>query len=497
MLTKFLDAVNCNSPSAAGSLLAAGPNGITPLWFLFLILAAAAFQAQTRWLTRFNIFTVFLVGMFVRYGIAVPLSDGVNPASGTHTPITSSQLVEYYVAVLITYIGVFVGAYAVYRWLRWPRFLPAWPQWADSRLLFAAAALTLGIVLLVWVVLPWRDFLVGLLEAGHLQALAARLHRVSYGEATLYSTSGLNYLGSFARFAIMPALLWTLYFHRSRSRLIHALFWVGIALLALIGFSSGQKYPELLLVVGFVIARLLLAGAPSIFNWKTILAGLILAFGLIPFLYHFQFPQWSYGDIMNGTIFRLTVEYSRVAQLRFIFYPDLHPYLLGTSSFVIRAGAHLLRINTGDAVSPETYIPSHSPCVGPNYGGTWNAGFFADAWADFAWPGVIVAAIMVGVILATIHRWYESGPKGPLQMGTYTAVCISALYLTDVALLTASWTYGLLSSFLVYWALGALGARRRKTQVQGESHAPPGSPAAIAGTGTSNPLTGFESRQQE
>lgn len=458
----LLDTVDCNGPaSAAGSLLAAGPNAIAPLWLLFVVVAAVAFQTQTRWLTRFNIFTVFLGALIVRYGLFVPASDGINPASGSHTPITSTQLVEYYVAIVITYCGVFVGAYAVYHWLRLPRFLPARPEWADNRVLIGAAALTLGVVLLVWVVLPWRDFLVGLLQAGHMQQLAARLHRVTYGEATLYSKSGLNYVGSFARFAIMPVVLWTLYFHRSRSRMIHGLFWFGMVALAVIGFSSGQKYPELLLVVGFVIARLLLAGTPSIFNWKTIVAGLVFVFGLIPILYHFQFPQWSYMDIINGSVFRLTVEYSRVAQLRFIFYPDLHPYLLGTSSFVIRAGAHLLHINTGNAESPETYIPSHSACVGANYGGTWNAGFFADAWADFSWFGVIAAALAVGVILATIHRWYESGPKGPLQMGTYTAVCISALYLTDVALLTASWTYGLLSSFLVYWVLGAVSLKLR------------------------------------
>ncbi len=422
-----------------------------------------AFQTQTRWLSRFNIFTVFLVGLFVRYGFAVPESDGINPASSTQTPISTLQLQEYYVAIVATYVGVFVGTYVVLHWKRWPRFLPAFPTWADARFLIAAAAVTLAVVLLVWVILPWRDFLVGVLEAGHLQQLAARLHRVTYGEATLYSTSLVNYAGSFARFAIMPALLWTLYFHRQRSRVIHGLFWFGLGSLLLIGFASGQKYPELLLVVGFVVARILLAGGPSVFNWKTIVAGLVVVFALIPFLFHFQEPTWSYGDILNGTLFRSTVEYSRVAQLRFIFYPDRHPFLLGTSSFVVRAVAHVVHINPGDAESPETYIPNHSPCVGANYGGTWNAGFFADAWADFSWVGVVVAAVLAGVILAVIYRWYESGPKGPLQMGTYTAVCISALYLTDVALLTASWTYGLLSSFLVYWALGLLTRRWGKT----------------------------------
>jgi hypothetical protein len=462
----LLDNTTCGSPPAAGSLLAAGPNPIFPLWIGFLILAAAAFQWQTRWLTKFNIFTVFLVGLFVRYGIAVPLSDGINPSSSAHIPISSTQLLEYYVAVVLTYVCVFAGAFAAYRWMRKVRLPITLPEWADSRVLIAASVAVLGLVLIVWVALPWKDFLAGLLKEGHLSQAAARLQRVAYGDVTLYSSSALNYAGSFARFALMPVLLWTLYFHRARSRIIHGLFWFAFAMLALIGIASGQKYPELLLIVGFVIARLLIAGAPSVFNWKTIMAGVILIFGAVPLLFHFQQPTWSYMDLVNGTIFRLTVEYSRVAQLRFIFYPALHPYLLGSSSFVLRGFAHVLHINTGDAVSPEIYIPAHSPCVGPNYGGTWNAGFFSDAWADFSWPGVIIASLVAGAILATIHRWYESGPKGPMQMGTYTAVCISALYLTDVALLTASWTYGLLSSFLVYWTLGALTTRLRRPQPQ-------------------------------
>jgi hypothetical protein len=56
----------------------------------------------------------------------------------------------------------------------------------------------------------------------------------------------------------------------------------------------------------------------------------------------------------------------------------------------------------------------------------------------------------VGIIVALIHRWYLRSGEGPLQMGTYVALCLSALYVTEVALPTALWTFGLLSGFLVY-----------------------------------------------
>ncbi len=64
--------------------------------------------------------------------------------------------------------------------------------------------------------------------------------------------------------------------------------------------------------------------------------------------------------------------------------------------------------------------------------------------------GVILASILAGIIVMLIHRWYLSSPQGPLQMGMYTALCMSVMSLTEVALLTSLWTYGLLSGFLVY-----------------------------------------------
>jgi hypothetical protein len=440
------------------------PNIYAPLWYLFLIAVGVYLERRTHWFTRFNVFTVFLVGMFVRYGIAVPFSDGVLPSSSTHTPISQDQLLSFYGALIVTYLGIVVGVELVHRLrdrLPKPPFLASPPS-AETRALVVVAGVVMAIVGVVWILLPWRDFAAGLLQAGHLAQLAARLQRVTYGNATLYSNSAVDYVGSFARFAIMPAAVWVLYFHRAQSRVVHALFWVGLVMLALIGFASGQKTPELLLVIGFVVARLLIAGAPGIFNWKTVVGAVVFVFGLVPALYHFQASSWTYPQLTFGTVYRFTIEYSRVAQLRFVFYPNLHPFLYGTSSFVVRALARLGGVHLSGE-SPETYIPTHIASVGANYGGTWNAGFFADAWADFGWPGVIVAAIAAGMILAFIARWYEDSPRGPLQMGVYTAVCVSSLYLSEVALLTASWTFGLLSSFLVYWLLTYFPARQQKS----------------------------------
>ncbi len=440
-------------------------NPIAPVFFVFLAVMAWAFQVRTQWITRFGIFSALLIAMFVRYGIAVPFSDGVNPAV-THIAITSFQLAEYYASVVLVYVFMFAGVLAVDH--VWPRGRQAGSgNVAAKGTLVAVAGLITAVVVLAWVIIPWRDFIDGIfsLIPGHTMS-SYRAHRVQYGDATLYSSSIFTYIGSFVRFALAPAALWILYFHRKRSNLLAAMFWFLLAVLLAIGVLSGQKLPAILLLIGFGIAVVIEAGRPSIVNWRFAAVAVAFVLVLTPALYLIQYPGSGYGAVLNLTFFRLAEEYSRVAQLRFVFYPDIHPFLHGLSSFVLRGAASLVGISTGDAQSPETYIPTHSPGAGASYGGTWNAGFFADAWADFGFLGVSGASLLIGIVVRLIDRWYSSSGQGPLEMGAYTALCISAIYVSEVATLTAIWTFGLGSVFIVYAALRLPDWLKRNSRVK-------------------------------
>jgi hypothetical protein len=435
-------------------------NPVAPVFFLYLIVMGWLFQRRTQWVTRFGIFTTLLGALFVRYGVAVPFSDNVNPAV-THIAIKPERLVDYYVAVVMSYAGIYIGVCLLdFVWgthklarvrAKFGGLRTVSPTWE----LALVAGLITAVVLAAWVVIPWKDFVNSIYSfvPGHTSA-AYRQHRVQYGNDTTYLNSGFAYLGSFARFALAPVVLWILFFHRKRSRLLNVMFWLLLTTLFVIGFLSGQKLPEILLVGGFVVALLIQRGRPSLLEWRlsgivvASVAGFILVIG--PALYHLQYPEGDYATVLQLTVYRLTEEYSRVAQLRFVFYPDLHPYLNGMSSFILRGAAHLIGLDTSSAQSPEIYIPSHSPGAGPSYGGSWNAGFFADAWADFGFVGVAAASILVGVIVRAIDRWYVASGRGAVEMGVYTAVCISALYVSEVATLTSLWTYGLGSAFLIY-----------------------------------------------
>jgi oligosaccharide repeat unit polymerase len=228
-----------------------------------------------------------------------------------------------------------------------------------------------------------------------------------------------------------------------------------------IGLLSGQKQPALLLLVGFAVALLIQRGRPSILSWRLAVAALAILFVIAPVLFLVQYPTLDYSVALQSTLYRLTGEPSRVAQLRFIFYPDIHPYQNGLSSYILRSFASLLGIDTSSAASPETYIPASSPGILPTNTTSWNAGFFADAWADFGFVGVAAASFMVGFLVRAIDRWYAASGKGAVEMGVYTAVCISAFYMSEVGTLTALWTYGLGSAFLLYWLLRLLSPKRK------------------------------------
>jgi hypothetical protein len=459
-------------------------NPIAPVFFVYLGIIAWLFQRRTQWLTRFGVFTVLLGGLFVSYGVAVPFSDGVNPTL-TYIAISPERLADYYVAVFMAYAGIYLGMWAL-DVLRTGRERTQVGTVAATDVLAVGAALIIAIVFIAWIVIPWTDFVQGISSflPGH-SAADYRLHRIQYGAQTTNFGSAFGYIGSFTRFALAPVMLWILFFHRKRSRLLSAMFWLLFAILLVIGLLSGQKQPALLLIVGFAVALLIQRGRPSILSWRLAAVALVLVGVVAPTLYLAQYPTLDFAAAIQLTLYRLTEEPSRVAQLRFIFYPDIHPYLNGLSSYILRGFATLLGIDTNAAQSPETYIPASSPGVGPNYGGTWNAGFFADAWADFGFVGVTAGSFAVGFLVRAIDRWYSASGKGAVEMGVYTAVCISALYVSEVGTLTALWTYGLGSAFLMYFLLKLLRFERKPLETlvplnprwtgvpQGSSHTDP------------------------
>jgi oligosaccharide repeat unit polymerase len=429
------------------------------LWIVFVVGVAVVLELRTRWISRFSIYTALIAPFMIRYGPLVPLADDVNPQV-TGVAIDPTAMNNYYLGLAVMYVALTAGIFLV---TSLPgRGEPVEPRRSEANhgLLHVLAILTIAALALVWVVLPWQDFVEGfgaIFSPDRTGALY-RLHRTVYGSTTEYSTSALNYLGNFVRFAVAPVVLWILYADGG-SRRSRRLAWILLGLLGMIGLLSGQKLPAIVLLLGFWIAVRVRDDRGKWFTKRVAFGAVGFVLVLLPGLYYLQYPTQNYPELVGAGVFRLTAEYSRVAQLRFEFYPNIHPYLSGLNSFIVRGFVTLLGGDTRGVVPPELYLPSVTPGNGPNYLGTWNAGFFADAWADFGWVGIAVEAFAVGFWVALVHRWYQRSTKGPVETGTYVAVCLGVIYLSEVSLLTAGWMHGVVSSFVVLALLRILPAR--------------------------------------
>jgi hypothetical protein len=418
-------------------------------WYAFLALMAYLFQRQTKWLTQFSIFTPFLIALFMRYGVAIPFSNDVN-ATNTHYPVSESVLASYYLATAFTYIAVLVGVSSVGVVLR--RYGTAIvAARTEPRALAGAFTIVLIVVWVAWIILPWQQFVhaYSQLFAPLHSAVDYRSYRIDYGQSTNFSASVVNYAGAVARFGLLPAITWILWFHR-RHRAAMFGFVLAFGTLIVIGVLSGKKMPALVTVAGLLVAWQL--GRRYRGQWLSVrlaLAVIALVAIVVPTLYGLQYPLLSYGDRLTLGLFRLTSEYSRVGQLRFALYPDVHEFLYGRGSFVIGTLLSVINPTAPSQLPPETYIPL--ALLGPGYGGAWDSAFYTEAWADAGWVGVIAVGLMVGAYLEAVDQWFRRRRNSPIALGLYTALCLSVLSLTDVSLTTALWTYGAGSGFIVYW----------------------------------------------
>lgn len=421
-------------------------------WFVFIVVMGAVYQRLTQWVTRFSIFTVFFVTLFIRYGISVPFDNDITQLHAGLT-MPASALADYYIVLVLVYLTI-AAVLALFKLVpkRPQRSAPETP--VNATLLGVLIVAVSAVVAIIWVVLPWNDFRSGLAFFMSLNHSSSDYltHRGQYGHGTVAGIAGVAYVGGFLRFGVLPPLAWIGLFHVKQARWLIPIVAFALGLLVITGFATGQKQPELYIGVGLVLAFLIRSERPSLFNWKVAALCVAGLFVIIPLLYHFQSPELTYRELLLRTDLRLTGVYSFNAQLRFYFYPNIHPFLYGGSSLYVETALRLLHFNVAGLTPPETYIPM--VVLGSGYDlGSWNAGYFAEAWADFGFVGCFIESVIVALILAAVDRWYVNSGRGPVTQGTYVALLISTTFLTDTALSTALWTYGFLPALILCWLL--------------------------------------------
>lgn len=432
-------------------------------WFAFLGAVLWAFQRLTRWMTCLNIFSVFLAFLILRHGLTVPFDHTVN-AWYAGIEVSPRAFQRYYTSLVLMWLCLLLGALIGRVFMGPARLSPA-----AFRLEVRRAKLPAGINVLFPVVClaviglivayDFRsDVSLTTLLSGRLTSEEYRAMRESFGAATLYSLGAGYRLATIARFGILPTLVSVLFFLARREWIWRALFVLTLTLGLIVGLLSGQKGASLFLIMAVAIAAYYRMGRLRLrlADWR-IWGGLMAGIFGVMWLYSLQYPELSFSALWRATVYRLTSEADRSLQLYFQIYPDVQPFLHGHSSTLIDS---LLGVNMPADQIPERFIPVYY--LGDSYTDTWNGAFIGVAWADFAYTGVVVESLFVGLLLYAYARWFSRAPKTALVMGTQVGLLMASSRLSEVALSASLLTFGLGSSFVLYFAMRSPPRRRRK-----------------------------------
>jgi hypothetical protein len=165
-------------------------------------------------------------------------------------------------------------------------------------------------------------------------------------------------------------------------------------------------------------------------------------FVVIPLFYMMQ-GEKTYGSAMFWAAERIFLEPARALQLYFETYPAIHPFLYGTSTHAIA-----VLVGEKDYVTPSVYIPTQVLGIENT---SYPSPFIGEAWADFGYFGVVLASIAVGFLLQIYNVWFFNQRKPKLEeVALFISIILATIHLEASNLLTSLFSYGMLSSFIIY-----------------------------------------------
>lgn len=244
----------------------------------------------------------------------------------------------------------------------------------------------------------------------------------------------LAYVFEWTRRTFFPLLYAWSYFSSGFSFKTKIIFFVAI-FYSLLTTAKGPIAMFLLIV----ILAYLVKNRKPLLNLKLILAGstVVLVIPVIILRAISPFQGWtmdlitrSFMAILNR-IFIVTAE---VPYYWFVYFPDVYgSFLYGASNSMY---SKIFRID---------FVPAPNLVYQFMYprdieSGFANSAFFADAYANFGFMGIIISSWLVGFILAISHFYFIKRKKNP-----FVAACYVCLYLSFFNLLSTSLTTALLS----------------------------------------------------
>jgi len=264
-------------------------------------------------------------------------------------------------------------------------------------------------------------------------------HRYGFAEAT----SGWAYfLYNKLPYGLAPLSIVIIWNARGLEAWKKAIF-LGVLAFAIL--QTGHKMPLIFLLAFLVLSRVLIQSHFKVSRrvvWGGLAVLLATLFVVIPLFYIMQGEE-TYGSATFWATERIFLETSRTLQLYFETYPDIHPFLHGMSTRTIAALS-----GVRDYVTPGEYIPNQVLGLENT---SFPTLFIGEAWADFGYVGIAVASIAVGFLLQIYNVWFFNQTKPRLEeVALFISIILSAFHLGASGLLTSLFSFGMLSSFIIY-----------------------------------------------
>jgi len=421
--------------------LAFSINTAAVAWWMFLLLMWFVFRRCIGY-KQVNAFSVFLPLTVATNGLLVPLSQQLNEQM---TAYRITKFTDYWLGLTLMYASMPVGIAIANKWKRKTQLSD--PELQESCAVgnHSGAKIYVVIIFLISLISIIQIYASGLsfdlysyltLKMDYMGYVA---HRYGFAEAT----RGWSYfLYNKLPYGIAPLSIIMVWNARGLAPWKKAVF-LGVFAIAIM--QTGHKMPLIVLASYLVLSRSLIQCRFKLSKaviWSSLALLLVAIFVVIPLFYMMQGEE-TYASATFWAMERIVVEPARGLQLHFETYPAIHPFLHGTSTGTI---ASLLGVK--DYVTPSVYIPNEVLGIQNT---SFPALFIGEAWADFGYFGVVLASVAVGFLLQIYNVWFFNQSKPQLEeVALFISIVLATFHLEESNLLTSLFSYGMLSSFLIY-----------------------------------------------
>jgi hypothetical protein len=430
-------------------------NSATIAWWLFLLFVFFVFRRCVGY-KQVNTFSIFLPLTLATNGILVPFSQQLNEQI---TAFEITRFSAYWTGLTLMYATMPLGILLANACKRKDQLSDAELQDADIVGSPRGVRIYLVLVLLISLISIVQIYSSGLgfdlysyftLKMDYLDYAA---HRYDFAEAT----RGWPYfLYNKLPYGLAPLSIIIAWNARGLEKWKKAVFH-GILTIAIL--QTGHKMPLIMLIACLVLSGALIQcrfriSRTVIWFGLAVLLGAMLV--VIPLFYLMQGEE-TYGSAAFWAVERVFLEPARGLQLYFETYPAIHPFLHGASTGAI---ANLFGVK--DYVTPSVYIPNEVLGIENT---SYPVLFIGEAWADFGYLGIALSSVAAGFLLQIYNVWFfNQRNPGLEEVAVFISIVLSTIHLQASNLLTSLFSYGMLSSFLIYQMI------RRRPEHRVEPH---------------------------